>query len=135
MIIRGNCFAAVVASMMELPIQEVPNVEVLFFLTGNDTHFWDVVMNTFIEGKGWELSNDWRFAVYHDVNFGISEDSIYNKEDSLKYCEDKLYLVSGKSTRGVNHICIYKNGKLVHDPHPTKEGITTFDIFQTLEPK
>ena len=33
----------------------------------------------------------------------------------------------------VSHICIFKNGKLIHDPHPTKEGLKTIEYFQTLE--
>lgn len=132
-IVRGNCFAAVVASILEIPIDEVPNVEVLFFLDGNRKFYWSEVMQTFLNGKGWELCNDYRYAVLHDENFGISENSFYNKEQSLEYCKDKYYLVSGKSKRGVYHVCIYRNGLLVHDPHPTKEGILTFENFETLE--
>ena len=90
-------------------------------------------MQTFLNGKGWKLCNDYRYAVFHDENFGISENSVYNREQSLEYCKDKYYLVSGKSTRGVFHVCIYRNGLLVHDPHPTKEGILTFEVFETLE--
>lgn len=132
LIIHGNCFAAVVASILELPIEQVPNVETLFFLDGNDRHFWSTVMDKFLEGKGWVLDNDYRFAVYHDDQFEI--DNLPAMVNAAHwYCQDKLYLVSGKSVRGVSHICIYKNGELIHDPHPTKEGIVTFDIFQTLE--
>lgn len=43
-------------------------------------------------------------------------------------------MASGKSPRGIKHMCIYKNGQLVHDPYPTKEGLKTFEDFQTLEP-
>lgn len=46
--------------------------------------------------------------------------------------KDKYYLVSGKSPRGIKHMCIYKNGILVHDPHPSKEGITDLTDFQEL---
>lgn len=135
LIVYGNCFAAVVASMLELPIQEVPNVETLYFLEGKLEFYGLDVMNVFLEGKGWELMNDGRFSVFHDSKWGIGEGYTHSRQDALDYCHDKYYLVSGKSTRGVSHICIYKNGYLVHDPHPTREGLISIHFFQTLERK
>ena len=35
-VVYGNCYAAAIASMLELPITEVPNVEVLFYLKDNE---------------------------------------------------------------------------------------------------
>jgi hypothetical protein len=29
----------------------------------------------------------------------------------------------GKSERGCNHVCVYKDGKLVFDPHPSDLGL------------
>lgn len=34
MVVRGNCWAAAIASMLEVPISEVPNAEVFFDATG-----------------------------------------------------------------------------------------------------
>lgn len=122
---NGNCYAAAIASIMELPITEVPNVEVFFKF---DNGPWQETMLAFLELMGRELVADDRFQVFHSGKFDNDERLF----DFLDYCKDKYYLVSGKSARGVHHICIYRNGKLVHDPHPTREGLLTEEIFQEL---
>lgn len=130
-VVRGNCYAAAVASMLEVPITEVPNVEVFFHL---DNGYWNEVMLTFLESKGWELCSDTMLQRFHP-EFGFSFEGTDENGKIPQYYEykDKYYLVSGKSPRGVHHICIYQNGKLVHDPHPSREGLISLDYFQTLE--
>lgn len=123
---RGNCYAAAIASIMELPITEVPNVETLFEIDGS---FWAEVMHTFLNSKGWDLAtNNW-FKVFHDGRYGIEEGK---RSEMMEYCQNKFYLVSGNTVRNIRHICIYQNGRLVHDPHPSKEGLVTLEDFQEL---
>lgn len=125
-IVRGNCYAACIASILELPITEVPNVEVFYHM---DNGYHSEVMLTFLQSKGWDLCNDERYRCFHTV----FTDKNYSEMDKMqKILKDDYYLASGKSARGVQHICIFKNGNLVHDPHPSKEGILTFDYFQSI---
>ena len=134
-VVRGNCFAACIASILEVPITEVPNVEVFFHL---DTGYWSEVMLTFLETKGWELCTDEMLKRFHP-NQSTPKGFDFRGTDENGYIpeyydyKDKYYLVSGKSPRGVHHICIYKNGELAHDPHPSREGLVTLEYFQTLE--
>jgi hypothetical protein len=134
-IVNGNCYAAAIASLLELPLTEVPNVEVFFQIEGS---YWNEVMLTFINSKGWDLCSDDRYKVFHpELARAIrSQDERTDEEyraDLRLMLEDNYYLVSGPSVRGVNHITIYKAGELIHDPHPTKEGILALEQFQTLE--
>jgi len=134
-VVRGNCFAAAVASIMELSINDVPNVEVFFHMYGS---YWNEVMQTFINSKGWELCTDDRYKVFHpelQVHLRAPDGENYNKwllglRNELK---DKHYLITGETVRGIRHITIWKNGVMVHDPHPTNEGLITLEEFQTLE--
>lgn len=121
MVVRGNCFAACIASLLELPISEVPNVETLYGI--DDTFYYEVLWR-WLGHLGYELSTDSRFRCFHGDE---------SKSEFKEQLKDKFYLVSGKSPRGVQHIVIYKNGQLVHDPHPTKEGLLTEDFFENLE--
>jgi hypothetical protein len=123
---RGNCYAACIASMLEVPITEVPNVEVFYHL---DNGYHSEVMLTFLNSKGWDLCSDDRFAVFHKDLDEWTSDDMKNAAD----LSDQLYLVSGDSPRGVSHICIYKNGLLIHDPHPTKEGLRRIWHYQSIE--
>ena len=129
-VVRGNCYAACIASLLGLPITEVPNIEVLYGI--DNTYYWEVLCK-WLGHLGYELSTDNRFkSCFHedfqDMNFG-GEDrhAAWRKE-----LYDKYYLVSGKSPRGIQHICIYQNGKLVHDPHPSREGLINEEDFQSL---
>lgn len=124
-VVYGNCYAAAIASLIELSIDQVPNVEIFFPLS--DT-YWIEVMDKFLRFKGYEINTDKRFENFHNcvIQNGLNN-AIY-----LSDCYDKYYLISGKSIRGNYHICIYKNGEMIHDPHPAKEGLQTFEVFQTL---
>lgn len=112
-VVRGNCFAAAIASIVEKPITDVPNVEVLFDVDGVS---WYGVMQAWLNANGYDLvTNNAFLRAYHKEE----ECDIHD----AKYCLDKYYLVSAMSPRGVMHVCVYQNGVMVHDPHPTKEGI------------
>lgn len=120
MVVHGNCFAAAIASILELPLTEVPNFETLFGI--NDTYYYEV-LHKWLGHLGYEIYTDEKFKCFH------GDDS---KSEFKELLKDKYYLVSGKSPRGVQHICIYKNGIMVHDPHPTREGILTEEYFESI---
>jgi hypothetical protein len=122
-VVSGNCYAAAIASMLDLPITEVPNCEV-FFPWSEENRFWDQWMNAWLELKGWKIESAPEYGVYHD-------DEHY-ADGTAELLKDDFYFVSGPSVRGVNHICIFKAGRLVHDPHPTKEGILECKWFEKL---
>lgn len=73
---------------------------------------WQSELLMWVNEKGWDLGN---------INGHLDT--------------DEHYLVTGVSPRNknVNHVCIYKNGKLWHDPHPDSTGIITEEYFQKLE--
>lgn len=112
---RGNCFASCIACIMDIPLNQVPNVEELFFIDGG---YWWEVMLTWLTAKGWELT-------------GVNMDYI----NSVSIPNGDYYLVTGKSPRGdFNHICIYQHGRLFHDTHPDGTGIegepTHYEILE-----
>lgn len=121
MVVRGNCLAACIASLLELPITEVPNVETLYGI--DDTFYYEVLWR-WLSHLGYELSTDGRFRCFHGDE---------SKSEFKEQLQDKFYLVSGESPRRFQHICIYQNGKLIHDPHPTKEGLLTEEFFESIE--
>jgi hypothetical protein len=45
---------------------------------------------------------------------------------------DTPYIASGISPRGVDHVVIYQNGKMIHDPHPSGGGVDV-KYFMVLE--
>lgn len=127
---RGSCYPTVIACLLELELNEVPNFHLLYFSEDekinlsrfyeNDKaqldaadYLWYDVLTTFLAAKGYKIVQ-------------------IKKEDAPI---DMRYMVTGKSKRGINHIVIYHNGKMIHDPHPDDNGIIEADdnIYEILE--
>jgi hypothetical protein len=116
---HGNCLSACVASLLELPIEEVP-----VFVEKED---WFGQLHKFISDKGYEC---------HGSLYGT---------DVLTYDTgiDGYYIVNGVSPRaglkglslGMNHSVIFYNGKLFFDPHPDNKGLVSIESALMIEPK
>lgn len=112
----GNCMSACLASLFSCPISEVPN---FYEIAGNDAGPW------------WDAVRDW----LRPRGFGIISLAL-NDTEWLKNT-DGLFIVSGNSERGLFHATIWKNGQIIHDPHPSKTGIVkaeTMDLIYPLDP-
>lgn len=100
----GDCQRAVIASLLDLPISEVPH-----FLAESDrtaVGFYSLI-DDFLEAHGYEMA--WHATpTYH-----------------LRKGQDIYHQISGPSPRGNGtwHAVVGLNGEIVHDPHPSKAGL------------
>lgn len=120
----GNCFPAVIASILEVSIDEVLPVEKMF----NEAD-WNVRLFCWLKDRGWL----WRGAPEFDLFYAQGKCPDYLK---LEWVRDVPYIVTGKTLRfegKVNHVCIYVNGEMVHDPHPDNTGLITMEFFEVIE--
>ena len=103
---NGNCLAASLASILELPLSNIPEFE-------NMGKEWWPKMVRWLESIGFYLIR-------------------WDEEVVLP----GYYLVMGVSPRfkNLNHQVIYKNGELVHDPHPSRAGVTKIKEISALVP-
>lgn len=97
---HGDCFRACVASILELPIQEVPH----FFHDGDDAE-GEERLAAFLESHGLVL-------------FGVSIDPEYQLLDFIAGRRDIYHLVYGKvkADSDVRHCVVGLNGDIVFDP-------------------
>jgi len=109
----GNCFATVVACLVHMAIDEVPAVEKLMPDVGNDSQpdyelSWVDIMTAWLNehGYSWYVLEEWQ--------------------------KDEYYIAVGPSPRGVNHCCIYLNGDLYHDPHPSRAGLVEVKTMEVI---
>lgn len=86
----GNCLQAAVASIIEFPLNTVPNF-ILF-------EKWYDRMVEFLNEKGFDVSGE-----------------PTNNEYALAF---------GDSPRGTKHAVVMMGDDIVHDPHPSKGGVT-----------
>lgn len=104
---NGDCASAVIASLMELPLSEVP-----FF--AESKHGWWFWLNEWLERRGW--------VIEHVKRADLPMAPVW---------------ASGKSPRGFEHAVVWEggpNGRVVHDPHPSRAGISDPGDFHVLRP-
>ncbi len=99
---NGNCYAACIASLLDLPLWMVPPWEDMF-------------------GRGaWYVrTEEWLLRMF---NLKIVKTKGHAVEDMPEF-----YIANGLSPRDVYHSVIYSAGKLVHDPHPSDAGVAEIE--------
>lgn len=95
----GNCMQAAVASILGLGLDEVPHFAALPEDHDDVRPCWDA-FEEFFAKRGFEAV----FLAY-------------------EFCPESYYLASGPSPRGVSHMVVMQDGKLAHDPHPSRAGV------------
>jgi len=120
---NGNCQAACIASILEIPIEDIPNFH------GDDPTDAETY---------WKNVRKW----CEDKPFTIISIAFQEDHDPKEFLKDCWVIASGPSPRGTEewhrHAVVWKNGKIVHDPHPSRAGlkeIDTYDMFIIKDPK
>jgi hypothetical protein len=107
---NGNCFAACIASLLDIPLWMVPPFDQMF-------------------GR-----NDWRQRVDEWLERMFQTKLVKRGGHFDGHDLPEFYIASGMSPRGVYHSTIYSAGKLVHDPHFSDTGIAAVEWTWHLEP-
>src|SRR4051812_28515116 len=102
----GNCFAASIASILELPVEEVPN-----FCAHED---FIQRLNSWLAPRGF-------FYLEVQVAAGLKPEEIFMWAGS--------HIISGDGPRGLRHSVVGFAGVIAHDPHPSGAGLLTQEEF------
>ncbi|OGP46220.1 MAG: hypothetical protein A3K30_03875 [Deltaproteobacteria bacterium RBG_13_51_10] len=105
---EGNCFEACLASILEIKLERIP---------------------TIMKGNWLRTANVWLKENFNLGLLGVFLPSLSNPplpmDGALQSLFDVgvFYIVTGKGPRGLDHACVADSGKIVHDPHPSGEGL------------
>ena len=56
-------------------------------------------------------------------------------DDTLGAWDERgYYIAGGMCERGGRHSCVYRDGRLAHDPHPSRAGLLSVDTWTLLVP-
>lgn len=124
--VPGNCMQTAVASLLDLPLDEVPH-----FVAEAD--WWGSYLN-FVRARGLQLT------IYSDLYDAQTEYANGITTAPIGYApNDQLLIACGNSPRGFYHDVIWiggRDGHMVHDPHPSQAGfIDEPDQFWLLTPQ
>lgn len=107
----GNCFQACVASILELPLEDVPH-----FCEGDNPR-WLLDLEEWLRPRGLA--------------------PMLVQAEGCPALDDAYGLLGGPSPRGCNHSVVVRGVEVVHDPHPSREGLLEardYLFFVQLQP-
>ena len=106
--INGDCFRATLASLLELPISEVPH----FLHDDPPGDIWNTRISTFLGPKGLV------FLEFQHWNLD-------NHLEQMFYTRPVYHTISDRSPRFPDdyHAVVGLNGEVYHDPHPDNTGL------------
>ena len=115
----GNCLVACIASILEEPIDEVPNLYTFYGLDDNENtedSLWFKVINLWLEKKYKKVL----------VKHSLEEET-----------HEPFVIMRGLSMRMKPHCCIFENKGGVFipyfDPHPTSQFLHEQQYYYTIE--
>lgn len=140
----GSCYPTVYACILDLPLNQVPYFNLLYFETTDQKANFEKYIDINYKQTGYseetKSENIYNFKFDQRrlwdsvrqmwlISMGYTEDYIADHDKWIKENPDRPYIASGISSRGVGHVVIYKGGKMIHDPHPSNEGLVKIDYF------
>ena len=133
---NGNCMQAALASLLELPLEEVPH----FHSHGED---WFKPFFEFLQLKGYDYhgcpSNCKRLGHWGDeqmdAKLARSEgvDGLYYASVYSPGLFDRVQYICNPNYRAPTHaVIIDKDFNIVHDPHPHYQGIKQYPLHEWI---
>ena len=119
----GDCLAASIASIFEIPLAKMPNFNE--GAAGFDGDAQTALVRTFC------LRRSLQFMWVAMPPEALAQWRLNLAADNAEV----FHVFSGKSKRGFQHACVGLNGRVVHDPHPAMgeiepyDGLYTFGLF------
>lgn len=107
---KGNCLAAAIASLFEVEIADLPA------LHGKNSGEQYGQLNKFARSRGLIARRE------------------YPRNGGGTPIFRGYYIASGPGARGVRHACVYLDGELAHDPHPSGAGLLSVDEITIFIP-
>lgn len=119
--LRGNCYAACLASVLEIPLETLPG-----FFSEED----EGVDDQEITNRWWERVR----AFLRPMGYGVLNMSFVDPEHWKALGWEGHAIVSGPSPRleNAHHATVWKDGVMVHDPHPDQTGIKKAEFIEFI---
>lgn len=115
---HGDCARACIATLLQIRPDSFPHP---IASDGN----WNGAFMKHLRKMQWS---------YRTVDFTTAE--IIYDTSWMDYVLPQIVMAVGISPRGVRHAVIYNRDtmQIVHDPHPSRAGLETFEAFDYLAP-
>jgi len=118
--VKGNCYSACIASILEIPIKDVP------------TFSYDNGKSSFINASEWLT----KYFNMYLVSLQAEYENKFNGENlSILKNLDVYHLILGPARLyDTYHCCVGLKGVIVHDPNPQRLGLDRINRYEILVP-
>jgi hypothetical protein len=118
---HGNCLSACLANLLGIDLAAIPNFAEL-------ERKWFPVFSSIIREHGYEFQGSYYFD---NPNRESSWEDLLSKSNGI----DGIFIAGGSSPRikGIDHAVLYKDGEMLHDPHPSRDGILSLKYVFMIE--
>lgn len=120
---EGNCTSACIASLLEVPIEEVPHF--------GTTNAWSEALRKWLRPRGFDALF-WQIVAETPYRSIAAPDGTW-LFSTHSYVPDGYYLLGGESARGP-HAVVAKSLEIVFDPHPSRAGLVSIGFGLALVP-
>lgn len=115
---HGNCFSACVASILDLTLDECD-----IYPDGVDQESEKCLRRN---RHWWPVFQEWLREQGHEP--------VYLLKNEVKRAPKGLSIISGPGPRGLDHSTVGLDGEIVHDPHPSREGLKEVSDYIVFVP-
>ena len=120
----GNCLEACYATLLGVPLRAVPDPRVL---AKTEEEAFDLLPERVPVLRQW-LHDKFTLCAVGDE--GDSPPGVLLRRKDIPL----FWIASGPSERGLQHACVYSNGSLLFDPHPSDAGLLEVNHWTVLAP-
>lgn len=131
---------AVVASLLELPLERVPE----FRGNGDEYSWWDEYID-FMKSNGYEfhkiIGNPRTLGAYGEDGIidllggkheGINGDFFYATVYSPYFFDRVQYICNPKYTPAYHAVVVDREMNIIHDPHPHYQGVKQYPLHELI---
>lgn len=75
----------------------------------------------------------WNFDFFEEIEQKTGKELLYQKNEKEHWPD--IVIRCGESPRGIRHAIIWcrSSGTMIHDPHPSRSGLSTYDGWYILK--
>ncbi len=117
----GDCWAACIASILERPIEDFDLFHELY-------RAWGEQISTPGAKIPWEVRSAYPLELVR-----VTGHAVVRVDSAIERCAPTGYsIANGPGSRGADHSCVAFDGRVVHDPHPSRAGLIDITSYEIL---
>lgn len=145
---RGSCLQTAIACILDLELDQVPPFHLFYWSKEEDEILQKMMPEMYHTEEYQKTMYERAYTIWHDAltffmaSKGIKINQLYAGPDVIPECHidnwlkenpGVIYTATGPSSRGVIHIVVYKDGQMIHDPHPSNEGLVSVNYYNVYK--